>query len=187
MRASENDEGKKSRKTWKTRKRNAGIIRIQSVREFYAASSSSVRHSPRKFPANGTKGNVDRWQRQERERRAIRSGKNGIGMKGKKNRGARKESDWENSPYNWSSSWKLSKTKAAREKIAECEILGKVEISFANQNSCRQVRKRTGRREEFDEAFSRYLSLPVNANENRLPFIAFTLHISRLSRTNLSG
>lgn len=68
-----------------------------------------------------------------------------------------------------------SKTKAAREKIAECEIPGKVEISFANQNSCRQVCERTGRREEFDEAFSRYLCLPVNANENRLPFIAFTL------------
>lgn len=32
--------------------------------------------------------------------------------------------------------------------------------------------ERTGRREEFDEAFSRYLSLPVNANKNRLPFIA---------------
>lgn len=44
---------------------------------------------------------------------------------------------------------KLPKTKTA-EKTAGRETPDEVEISFANQNSCRQVR----RREEFDEAFS---------------------------------
>lgn len=55
---------------------------------------------------------------------------------------------------------KAAENKGGPGKIAECEILDKVEISFANQNSCRQVR---GRREEFDEAFS--TSLPMNARE----------------------
>lgn len=45
---------------------------------------------------------------------------------------------------------KLPKTKAAERETAERETPDEVGISFANQNSCRQVR----RREEFDEAFS---------------------------------
>lgn len=48
---------------------------------------------------------------------------------------------------------KLPKTKAAageEERTAGRETPDEVGISFANQNSCRQVR----RREEFDEAFN---------------------------------
>lgn len=61
---------------------------------------------------------------------------------------------------------KAAENKGGPGKIAECEIPDKVEISFANQNSCRQVRGRMGRREEFDETFS--TSLPVNANAREL-------------------
>lgn len=64
---------------------------------------------------------------------------------------------------------KAAENKGGSGKIAECEIPDKVEISFANQNSCRQVREWTRRREEFDEAFS--TSLPVNERELSSPFI----------------
>jgi len=82
----------------------------------------------------------------DREKRIDRE-KNGNGMEDERRW---KESEWENGPYNWCSSWKAAKNKGGRGRTARRETPDEVGISFANQNSCRQVRKR----EEFDEAFS---------------------------------